>query len=84
MARPVVRIAPNNPVFDLPVIVGIEEGLFAKAGLHVSFTATYADRERDTADRPVFQRLKEFDVQFATLEEEEAGVEQGDAMVAHL
>ena len=30
--KPVVRIAPNNPVFDLPVIVGIEEGLFAKAG----------------------------------------------------
>ena len=29
--RPTVNIAPNNPVFDLPVIVGIEEGLFAKA-----------------------------------------------------
>ena len=54
-----VRIAPNNPVFDLPVIVGIEEGLFTKAGLDVSFTATYEDRERDTADKPVFQRLKE-------------------------
>ena len=35
-AKPEVRIAPNNPVFDLPVIVGIEEGLFAKAGLDVS------------------------------------------------
>jgi NitT/TauT family transport system substrate-binding protein len=54
-----VRIAPNNPVFDLPVIVGIEEGLFAKAGLDVGFSATYADRERDTADKPVFERLKE-------------------------
>ena len=54
-----VRIAPNNPVFDLPVIVGIEEGLFEKAGLDVSFSATYADRERDTADKPVLQRLKE-------------------------
>ena len=54
-----VRIAPNNPVFDLPVIVGIEEGLFAKAGLDVAFSATYADRERDTADKPIFQRLKE-------------------------
>jgi NitT/TauT family transport system substrate-binding protein len=54
-----VRIAPNNPVFDLPVIVGIEEGLFENAGLDVSFTASYADRERDTADKPVFQRLKE-------------------------
>jgi NitT/TauT family transport system substrate-binding protein len=54
-----VRIAPNNPVFDLPVIVGIEEGLFAQAGLDVSFTATYEDRERDTAGKPVFERLKE-------------------------
>src|SRR5882672_5245497 len=57
--RPVVRIAPNNPVFDLPVIVGIEEGLFAKAGLEVSFSATYADRERDNAEKPVLSRLKE-------------------------
>jgi NitT/TauT family transport system substrate-binding protein len=58
-AKPVVRIAPNNPVFDLPVIVGIEEGLFAKAGLDVSFSATYADREKDTAERPILARLKE-------------------------
>src|SRR5579859_3099497 len=60
MATPVkVRIAPNNPVFDLPVIVGIEEGLFREAGLDVSFSATYADRERDTAEKPIFERLKE-------------------------
>jgi NitT/TauT family transport system substrate-binding protein len=57
--RPVVRIAPNNPVFDLPVIVGIEEGLFERAGLDVSFSATYADRERDSAEQPVLSRLKE-------------------------
>jgi NitT/TauT family transport system substrate-binding protein len=57
--QPVVRIAPNNPVFDLPVIVGIEEGLFAEAGLDVSFSATYADRERDRADNPIMLRLKE-------------------------
>jgi NitT/TauT family transport system substrate-binding protein len=57
--RPRVRIAPNNPVFDLPVIVGIEEELFAKAGLDVAFSATYADREKDRADRPVMSRLKE-------------------------
>lgn len=54
-----VRIAPNNPVFDLPVIVGIEEGLFAKAGLDVKFSATYADRERDNAATPFMKRLKE-------------------------
>ncbi len=59
MTRPAVRIAPNNPVFDLPVIVGIEEGLFEKAGLDVSFSATYADRERDSAEKPVLSRLKE-------------------------
>lgn len=57
--RPVVRIAPNNPVFDLPVIVGIEERLFERAGLDVSFSATYADRERDSAEKPVLSRLKE-------------------------
>jgi hypothetical protein len=57
--RPAIRIAPNNPVFDLPVIVGIEEGLFAGAGLDVKFTASYADRERDSAQTPVLSRLKE-------------------------
>src|SRR5215467_9063092 len=59
-ARPVVKIAPNNQVFDLPVIVGIEEGLFAKAGLDVSFSATHADREKkDTIATPFMGRLKE-------------------------
>lgn len=57
--KPLVRIAPNNPVFDLPVIVGIEEGLFDKAGLNVQFSATYADREKDSAEKPVMTRLKE-------------------------
>src|SRR5258705_6420536 len=54
-----VKIAPNNPVFDLPVIVGIEEGTFAQAGLDVSFSATYADREKDNAQTPLMARLKE-------------------------
>src|SRR5437764_8196431 len=54
-----VKIAPNNPVFDLPVIVGIEEGLFAQAGLDVSFSASYADREKDNALTPLMSRLKE-------------------------
>ncbi|MGH7091870.1 MAG: hypothetical protein ACREFQ_23530 [Stellaceae bacterium] len=57
-AKP-VKIAPNNPVFDLPVIVGIAEGLFAQAGLDVGFSATYLDRERDSAALPVMSRLKE-------------------------
>src|SRR5207248_2669760 len=58
-SRPVVKIAPNNPVFDLPVIVGIEQGLFEKAGLDVAFAGTYADRERDSIEKPVLERLKE-------------------------
>ncbi len=58
-SRIAVKVAPNNPVFDLPVIVGIEEGLFAKAGLDVSFSATYADREKDSAEKPILTRLKE-------------------------
>jgi NitT/TauT family transport system substrate-binding protein len=59
MARAVVRIAPNNPVFDLPVLVGIEEGLFEKAGLDVALSATYDERERDTIEGNIFERLKE-------------------------
>jgi NitT/TauT family transport system substrate-binding protein len=59
LETPVVRIAPNNPVFDLPVIVGIEEKLFARAGLDVHFSATYADREKDAVGRPIMARLKE-------------------------
>jgi len=57
--RPAVRIAPNNPVFDLPVLVGIEERLFERAGLDVRMSASYADRERDSAQGPVLARLKE-------------------------
>src|SRR5262249_58701443 len=57
--KPVVRVAPNNQVFDLPVIVAIEEGLFDKAGLDVSFSATHADREKDAVGRPIMTRLKE-------------------------
>src|SRR4030088_3732245 len=57
--KPIVRIAPNNQVFDLPVIVAIEEGLFERAGLDVRFSATHADREKDSAQRPVMSRLKE-------------------------
>jgi NitT/TauT family transport system substrate-binding protein len=56
---PIVRIAPNNQIFDLPVIVGIEEGLFEKAGLDVRFSATHADREKDNAEGPIMTRLKE-------------------------
>jgi len=58
-AMPLVKIAPNNPVFDLPVLAGIEEGLFKKHGLNVQMSAPYDAREKDTADRPIMARLKE-------------------------
>src|SRR5215813_13254846 len=50
--RPTVSIAPNNPVFDLPVIVGIEQGLFAKAGLDVSFSARSEEHTSELQSRP--------------------------------
>src|ERR1700676_4274802 len=57
--KPIVRIAPNNQDFDLPVIVAIEAGLFAQAGLDARFSATHAEGEKDSAQRPVMSRLKE-------------------------
>src|ERR671915_1218750 len=59
MSKPVIRIAPNNQVFDLPVMVAIEEGLFEAAGLDVKFSATHADREKDAVGKPIMARLKE-------------------------
>jgi len=59
MTRPSIRIAPNNQVFDLPVIVAIEEGLFEAAGLDVQFSATHAEREQDAVGKPIMTRLKE-------------------------
>jgi NitT/TauT family transport system substrate-binding protein len=57
--RPTVKIAPNNPVFDLPVLVAIEERLFETAGLDVRMSAGYEDREKTLTEREVLTRLKE-------------------------
>ena len=57
MTAPVVNISPNNPVFDLPIYVARDEGLFAKAGIDVRFQAKYSQRNLSDADP--FQRLKE-------------------------
>jgi NitT/TauT family transport system substrate-binding protein len=54
---PVVNVSPNNPVFDLPIYVARDEGLFAKAGIEVRFQAKYSERRASDADP--FQRLKE-------------------------
>src|SRR3984893_10170357 len=50
---------PNYPIFALPVLVAIEESLFEKAGLDVSMSATYEDREKTLTEREVLARLKE-------------------------
>lgn len=55
--RPVVNVSPNNPVFDLPIYVARDAGLFDKAGIEVRFQAKYSQRNPSDADP--FQRLKE-------------------------
>jgi len=55
--RPVVTISPNNPVFDLPIYVARDEGLFERAGIEVRFQAKYS--ERNPSDLDAFNRLKE-------------------------
>ena len=55
--RPVVSVSPNNPVFDLPIYVARDEGLFEKAGIEVRFQAKYS--ERNPSDKEAFARLKE-------------------------
>lgn len=51
-----LRIAPNVPVFDLPIIVALEHGLFEKHGLHVEFVAKH---DPVTSNKDAFQRQKE-------------------------
>jgi NitT/TauT family transport system substrate-binding protein len=57
--RPLVRIAPNTPTFDLPVLVGLEEGFFDEAGIEVRYSARYEDRDKTLTEREVLSRLKE-------------------------
>jgi NitT/TauT family transport system substrate-binding protein len=52
-----IRISPNPPVFDLPILVAIEHGLFAKAGLDVDYSVKYADHDR--IEKDVLKRQKE-------------------------
>jgi NitT/TauT family transport system substrate-binding protein len=56
-AKPIIRISPNPPVFDLPILVAREAGLFEKAGLDVRYSAEYVDH--DPFERDVLTRQKE-------------------------
>ena len=57
MDRPIVSISPNNPVFDLPIYVARDAGLFEQAGIEVRYQAKYSQRNASDADP--FKRLKE-------------------------
>ncbi len=56
-----IRISPNPPVFDLPVLVAREHKLFEKHGVNLSYAANYSDREQiDSQNHPIpLVRLKE-------------------------
>lgn len=54
-----IRISPNPPVFDLPLLVGIEEGIFEKFGVNLSYSADHADQGENPNERDVLSRLKE-------------------------
>jgi hypothetical protein len=56
--RPAIKITPNNPVIDPPILVAIEEGLFERAGLDVRMSARYEEREKTLSEREVLSRLK--------------------------
>lgn len=52
-----IRVSPNPPVFDLPILVALEHGLFAEAGLDVDYSVKYADH--DKLEKDVLKRQKE-------------------------
>lgn len=53
---PVIRLAPNGPVFDLPIYVAQEHQLFEKAGMRVEFVNKY---DPLVSSKDAFQRQKE-------------------------
>jgi NitT/TauT family transport system substrate-binding protein len=55
--KPVIRISPNPSVFDLPLLVGLEHGLFEKAGVDVRYAADYGGH--DPFEKDVLKRQKE-------------------------
>lgn len=55
--NPKIRISPNPPVFDLPILVALEHDLFKKVGLDVDYSVKYADH--DNREQDVLKRQKE-------------------------
>jgi NitT/TauT family transport system substrate-binding protein len=55
--NPKIRISPNPPVFDLPILVALEHDLFKKVGLDVDYSVKYADHDKREQD--VLKRQKE-------------------------
>ena len=53
-----IKLAPNGPVFDLPIYVAQEEGIFTKFGLKVEFVEKYDAKESHASYDP-FERKKE-------------------------
>ena len=49
-------ISPNGPVFDLPIYVALEEGIFEKNGLAVEFVTKY---DPQSSSQDPFKRQKE-------------------------
>lgn len=49
-AATLLRVSPNPPVFDLPILVALENGLFDAAGLDVRFSAAYGEHDRFEQD----------------------------------
>jgi len=54
---PLVTLSPNGAVFDLPIYVAQEHGLFEKAGIRIAFAQPFTDND-NTAKNP-FARTKE-------------------------
>ena len=55
---PLIKLAPNGPVFDLPIYVAQDLGLFEKQGLRVELVEKYDAKESHASYDP-FERKKE-------------------------
>lgn len=61
-ARSPIRISANAPVFDLPVLVALEQGLFVQAGLNVVYSP---NRDSDAVDPLTRPKERAFEIRAA-------------------